>query len=407
MYDIDTTNMRKRTRSADIATYNDTIWNGYTQKVGSDTITTWNYDTLHQPTSGFYATMYDVPTAGFKKLSAAGVVINSPMQQESYSFSYKYGSASEDGISYDNVRIWTAPGCQFAPTMPDFALDYPTSLLDTAITAAFANVTSAATNPVLWAGEAREALRMFLSMGDALQLLLRTTAEHRKAYLKGKLSVKEAQSMTLALLYGILPLEEQIKQYSKLLDTKKAQRYTSRGRKVFSKSRPINYSIDRQTHYCKVTGQEQMTATVRSGVLYTVNSDVPGIMPYIDAHQVVSAAHALMRLSFVLDWFINVGNTLAAWVPASNTTVLAAWVKVDVLWTMQVNNTLYADPANRYRKSCTVSGNSSGTKSKTLSKRVPIPEYQRYQFPSINIQLNLNKLFALILLFAKAKEGRA
>lgn len=141
---------------------------------------------------------------------------------------------------------------------------------------------------------------------------------------------------------------------------------------------------------------------VRAGVLYEIDlTDVPWISVILDPKQVVTTAYALARLSFVIDWFINVGGTLKAWAPAIGVNELSAWVTVEVTNTIAGN----ASKSMQNNDSWISSGNVSASFNlmKREKYRVPIDRSDLAIFPRINLDLNLDKIFALVLLFAKSK----
>lgn len=245
---------------------------------------------------------------------------------------------------------------------------------------------------------------MFYSMGRRLITLVNSTAKQRKDYAKGLLSVKEAQSMTLALLYGLLPLQDSVEQWQKgLLRHKKTGRNTSRGYNRFSDRSQYRYNLGDSNWNWFVDVDERIETNIRAGVLYDVDLPEYPIFTHLDIKNFVSTAYALSRLSFVWDWFINVGNTLAAWSPAMGTRELSAWVTVEEKFSMTSRNS-WLSILEPWELSNTHSFNGTATQSITRKSRYPVDRSDLDIIPNINLQLDLDKIFALILLFAKVKD---
>jgi len=120
----------------------------------------------------------------------------------------------------------------------------------------------------------------------------------------------------------------------------------------------------------------------------------------------VETAYALARLSFVIDWFINVGNTLKAWSPSLGTNILAAFLTFEEKYTQRVTETLIRIPRDLPTTTETVNceGSYSYELETTLKTRVPISRNDLAIVPRMDFNLNLDKIFALVLLFAKAKQ---
>lgn len=347
--------------------------------------------------------MWDVPTPGYKKKSREGQIVNSPMRREIYVSDTPPVVVSSNTV-YNDGGSATVDGIQ-PLHVPPFSLKTPQLSIDTAVTKAYANITANEQNALLWLGEFRETIDMFHSMGQSLLKLHRSTAKQRKRYIEGKLNVSEAQSLTLMLLYGLLPLSESMEQWRKgLLKHKPVGRNTARGFNTFTEIKTFSYDAGDANFKIQVTGEERLETNIRAGVLYDVEIPPFPLVTAVDVKSVVSTLYALSRLSFVLEWFINVGSTLAAWSPSFGTKELSAWVVVEEKFSIFVDNT-WSPKLETHERSQSTTGNSTGSIMWTVKRRIPIDRSDLNVLPRLDINLNLDKIFALMLLFLKAKKN--
>lgn len=357
------------------------------------------------PASGITTEYYDVVTKGFKKRSANGDVIVSPMYKKVHNvitkpFAGSMSVTSKRDAKFTQTGVGTLPPVPF----PEFRLALPTGLVDNAITKAFAGVNANETNVPLWLGEAREGVKMFCDIGASLLKLYRATETQRKQYLKGKMTVSEMQSMTLALQYGILPLEDQLDSLSKLFKMKKDQRYTSRGMKHHEDRTTYTYDANNNGfNKVVVSCAETLVVHVRAGVLYEVNATgLTAIERYVQPGEIASAAWALTRLSFVTDWFINVGDTIASWSPAVGCNILGQWVTVEETRRLALDAHYVDHVEDNLNYNFGLSHTSDLEVS--IKWREPVDPLSRPIIPRISVDLNLSKVLSLILLFAKVQN---
>lgn len=370
--------------------------------------------------------MWDVVVKDFHKRSQRGEIFNNPMLSKEETFTQNVGQRS-GMISYHDRRtgkhtsdwIRRGPvGTSLASCVARRTLTTPNRVKDVAISAAYAGVSANTQNAVLWAGEAKETVKMVTDIGAGLLALYKRTAKQRKAWAKGKLTIPEAQSLTLALLYGILPLEQSIAQVTEgLFKLKPNGRQTSRGFQVYTDTNDKTWTSPVSTgtytngfFNSTYTLRESLQTTVRAGVLYDVDiSDFPAIAIIADPKQITETAYALARLSFVIDWFINVGNTLMAWSPSTGTKVLAAWVSVTEVYEQEYKNDTKEPPwgSNSTSKgSGSINYTFDCKYTSKLVTRYPIDRSDLAIFPRVDINLNFSKLNSLVLLFADAKKKR-
>lgn len=379
--------------------------------------------TFRWVTESYSKEMWDVVTKDFHKRSANGEIFNNPKRSVETTFKQNkaiitgtmFYYARSDGALlscwYVDMPAYTSPeACAARRT-----LTVPGRVESTAITSAYAGVTANTQNAVLWAGEARETVKMLTDIGAGLLALYQRTKKQRLAWVKGKLTVAEAQSLTLSLLYGILPLEQSIAQVTEgLFKLKSDGRKTSRGFNVYTDTNSDTWTSEVSTgeytqgkYDTRFTLHETLEVSVRAGVLYDTDvSEFPALAVIADPKQVVETAYALARLSFVIDWFINVGSTLKAWSPSVGTNVLAAWVSVTETYTQRYEEV--RDDYPRHDSIATGQGGFTANLAAEYTTKVvtrrPIDRSDLAILPRLDINLNFSKLNSLVLLFAKTKQ---
>nr|QIS88038.1 MAG: hypothetical protein [de Gerlache virus] len=366
--------------------------------------------------------MWDTVVKDFHRRSKAGEIFNNPMHQVESTFNtstrHRTGGYNvyrkEDGelkgrVSLNEIFADTEDACSSRRT-----LTAPIERLqNVALTAAYAGITANTQNAVLWAGEFKETLKMVTDIGTGLLALYRKTAKARKEWAKGKLTIPEAQSLTLGILYGILPLEQSIAQVTEgLFKLKPNGRETSRGFQVYTDSSDKTWTSEKNKegkYDSTYSLRESLQVTVRAGVLYDIDvSELPSIAVIADPKQVTETAYALARLSFVIDWFINVGSTIKAWSPSIGTKELAAWVSVEEIYEQK-----FSCSYDRYirtwpdtTESGSITGSLESSYVTTVKTRYPVNRSDLAILPRLDVNLNFSKLNSLVLLFADAKKKR-
>lgn len=401
---FDTAGMRHRSRDVP-ATLEAPVYNTYITQNG---VTSHSISgSAPMVTSITRESIYDVVIKDFHRRQAAGEIFNNRMVKTHsvsrtpltpYSVLATFSNGSQE---WSGTTPYQQPAFKLQPKIEP--------LVNQALTAAYAGVSANQQNALLWFGELRESISMFKDIGMSLAALVKKTEKQRLKWLKGKLTVKEQQSLTLGLLYGILPLEEQIASFlDGLFNLKTGEtRETSRGFAVRTDTATHDYIHDQQSlNYARARATETIEVKVRAGVLYDVDtSEIPYLAVMADPKQVISTAYALARLSFVIDWFINVGNTMKAWAPSAGTKELASWYTVEVTQEIVGTHTIMAvDTATPQYSSVSASGSSSFGRTEYTKYRVPAGRSDLAIFPRISLNLDLDKIFALILLFAKVKR---
>lgn len=343
---------------------------------------------------------WDEPTPGFHKRSRAGEIINSPytniVRAEEVSF------PTVTGVTIYGTTTIVSAGRRRQQHVDGSmrTLYLPGSMIDAARQQAYAGISIHDTNSILWLGEARECLKMFWEAGSKLVELLRSSKAARIRWAKGLMNRDELRQLYLQIQYGILPIEDSIKQMSDLFKTKKSQRYTSRGSRQGNQTRldnivePFdNWEVDRQL-------TESLNWSIRAGYLYDL--DLSGVSKVerlgLTPQNVTETAWALTRLSFVVDWFVSVGPTIAAWSPKVGCRLLAGWYTIEETWSCQIVDS-HRGVTNNGETSQSMSG--TGRASLKIKTKTRVPANDVPLLPVLDVSLNASKVLSLIALFTK------
>lgn len=394
----DTSQMRHRTPTIvqRVAMQNGT-YSGYSQNLSDE----FGEVSIYRKTKS----MYDINTPNFKERSAAGEIINNPMLLREELYEYPLINATYSGeMQQASVNLhFNVPQTQLSVSDDLF-----TNSHDNAITDAYANMSANEGETLLWIGELKETIAMVFDISKGARVLLDKTKDQRKKWLKGELTVEGQQKLTLQILYGVLPLEQQIADFLEGLFKIKDPntRSTARGYRVKSDSRTYTSHHDGVTAkymyaaYTAITA-ESIESVARAGVLYEIETDdTPWLAVILEPKAVVSTAYALARLSFVLDWIINVGGTLAAWSPSMGVKELSAWLTVE---TKHIQLTKYVPNINANPERLAPDGTTCSIETR-LKWRVPVSRGDLAIVPRLDLNLDLEKLAAMVLLFAKVRK---
>jgi hypothetical protein len=120
------------------------------------------------------------------------------------------------------------------------------------------------------------------------------------------------------------------------------------------------------------------------------------------------SAWELVPFSFIVDWFLNVGDTISSWMPKPNTNVLGSWVTVKTVTRREA--TVVCEIYNNLTSTLRVEVSpvsASGRYSKQITTVQRIPDPSRPIVPSWLIRLDPAKLLDLVLIannFRKEKR---
>jgi len=147
---------------------------------------------------------------------------------------------------------------------------------------------------------------------------------------RAKKRLLQGEDGWMELRYAIRPLVFEVQAYLAALDSKveKAVRKTARSRNFdvsLSNSSQV-FSGPYLPFFANVTRKSTLSRSVSAGVLYNLQADKMGWWTHLGLDAPISAVWAVTTLSFVFDWFFNIGQWIASWEPRVGLTPLANWV---------------------------------------------------------------------------------
>lgn len=362
--------------------------------------------------------MNDFVHDNFKLRRSKGEIIMSPMVNtktliengpSSYNMSYEErgGVGTSHPCWYRHVYTGTRPFTDYLFT----DTTWPTTSFDTAgleqlaLAKAFSNIS--ATDALLYAslGEAKETLQ---SARKALKTVIKLVKKFKRSRWAGLAdSLQHFGNYTdawMSLRYELRPLYYDLLGYAKVLKHNKAYpRQTFRG---FAEE-----ELETITYYNKTVGGIKFTmkrtdvirVRARGGVLTEVGS--LNWMDYVGVYDVAESVWELIPLSFIVDWFCNIGLVISSWTPNPSFETLGSWVTVETVTsrTIEVSDYIaypvYSTDKNGSIRNATFSGSPYYRKSITRKERKINPE--RIALPiEWKLPFNLPKMLDLILILA-------
>lgn len=219
------------------------------------------------------------------------------------------------------------------------------SLRAEAVTTAFSRVDVSELEMLASLGEMPETIDWF---GDVLRRLIAAMAMLKKRqyldvmkqlkslktgkglYRATKGTANIAEDTWMEWRYAIRPLIFEVKSYLEALDSKIETELRKTARKqVYDKTYSesiVTGSTSSVVYRADVRRKETTERLIRAGVIYSLDPELTGWWTHLGLDAPVSAAWAVTRLSFVLDWFFNIGQWIASWEPRLGLTPLTSWV---------------------------------------------------------------------------------
>lgn len=169
-------------------------------------------------------------------------------------------------------------------------------------------------------GESRETAQLLISIASFLRhLKLGSLAKSLRPSL-----LKDVNDLYLALKFGVNPLIEDLKKASELLGL------TGKSAGVIKVKVGIIRPLDREFFPglggMTISGQVNITRTY----YYTVENPLYRILSSVGLLNPAAIAWELVPLSFVFDWFYNIGDFLERQTADTGLTPLKAWETIDV-----------------------------------------------------------------------------
>lgn len=301
--------------------------------------------------------MHDVVTPNFQELQSKGLVVNNPMTKITsikehilcdfyidYGYRSWYTSCNPDQwLEYRSTSWGQRPsseimgeGASGLPAVPSYD---STSLIESAVNKAYANIDVTDVNALVMLGESEKTVASIAAIFRRLIKIVKKIKRLDKHGLLMELTPKQLADRYMELRYAIRPLLYDAKGTLAALKNQAGEameRVTFRGSKVYedlvetdTDQSEVTYSNNKGDWIRTWTKRtvSHHTVLVRAGVL-TQLQELSSLSIW-GFTQPVEAIWELVPFSFVVDWFLNVGDTLSAWTPNYGIKALASWYTVE------------------------------------------------------------------------------
>lgn len=348
--------------------------------------------------------MEDVVTPNFRKLISLGHVINNPMYKYEVEELFAGGNLDMKFIQYSTTNPvyytgWGAVGKWAGGLMTGSCYKSAPSVdvqsvQDKAVTDAFAKNKANDTLLLATMGELRETVSSLSSIFKRAARILWAVKRANFRALRKEITPKELSSRYMEARYALRPLVYDVTQTLEAFNNEQKQkRFTARA--FASESGTDSDVVLGYTHtnyQIYFARSVQRTVEARSGVLSAV--DTLSRINVWGLDQVASSAWELVPLSFVVDWFFNIGKLVAAWSPTMGLRQLASWVVIkDVtIQSSRVDHTVCLQPTVRIHQRY-MNYTAAAVKTTSSKRRIVNPALNIY--PSFNVRLDGWKLLDL------------
>jgi hypothetical protein len=365
---------------------------------------------------GFNKTMIDMVTPNYHKRMRAGEIINNPLSIITNSWQetprqmvqrFGYDPTGSNCGSVVNVygeyvtrsKLGHPESLSSYPDVPDINIEI---MKNQAINQAYANVELSEAAILATLGELDETIKFIVSSGRRLLKIYRDIRKLRLKALAKQFSAKELADRYMEYRYAIRPLvmdvEMSLRALSNMDKDLKGQKLRQTFRSRFTDS-DVNVQASEVAPFSTYwigwnwSGQSHIDVTVSGGVLTDIefisNLNIWG------ADQFIETVWELIPFSFIIDWFFNVGTTLAAWTPEAGVKTLTSWVTVDktVTCTRKVDSAF----GKGYYDHESVS-DSGGSISLINREYTRIPNFSRSLLPNFHLNLDALKIVDLAII---------
>lgn len=378
--------------------------------------------------------MTDVVTPNYKKLQASGLIVNNPMTKTvtveteipmtlEYEWrilklgctpAREYLAEIYIGDGQKNMQSAIPSGNRYldVPVITSSKLE---SLKELAVTKAWSRVSTAEVSGLVTLAELNKTVAGLAKTLGRVFRIYKAIRKMQIKNLKKELSFKELQDVYLEARYGLRPLYYDIKGFAAVLNTEQhLGRQTFRGKELHSET--VQSSVPKLLVsssaaagfgiYRNYERLSRIDISARAGVLTDITA--LSAIELMGLGQVAEAAWDLVPFSFIIDWFVNVGNTIASWTPDPGIKSLASWVTVQTVKT-QMSNMGIVDTITP----CTVLNTRvevpyvhvSGSSIKTVTTYERIKSPARTIIPNFSVKLDALKLLDLALILKNLSKS--
>lgn len=304
--------------------------------------------------------MQDVVTPNYRRRILAGEIINNPMYKETVTEKYSGGSLDHQFLQYNSgnpslltgfTNLGKYEGWHYSHPnryIPAAALDHQ-ALRDKATVDAHNKAAQNDTELLAVAGEMKETVASLQSITKRVINIIWALKKWDMKRLAKEITPKELANRYMEARYAIRPLVYDVSGILKALNnTEQNRRITARGGVTETASVSDVVLLINNTYYqVYYRRNTEISVTCRAGVLSMV--DNLSKLHIWGMDRIYTSAWELIPLSFVVDWFFNVGKLIDAWQPKSCMRALASWVveECTTIQTCSVDHCVALWPSDR------------------------------------------------------------
>lgn len=139
-------------------------------------------------------------------------------------------------------------------------------------------------------------------------------------------------NLWLEYRYAVRPLFGEMENIMNALRKKldKSMRFTARGSHEAFVESDTDYDFVSSYYTYSGTTNLKTQVKVRAGVMYTVNLKGSGVRELWGLDQPLESLWELVPFSFMVDWFLNVGDVLSSWTKSASAEVVGSWCTLEV-----------------------------------------------------------------------------
>lgn len=373
--------------------------------------------------------MEDISTPSFNARSSRGDIINSPMTHTTTSIWNKpckldIQSTYENRMGSSPNYYWSAGGAIYYGTtsltyrygeIPTCFIDVPTfnvePIQDAALSRAWSNVSLNSAYALVQIGEAEKTVFSFISLFKRFIKVLKSIKRLDARALKHEFTAKELADRYMELRYALRPLLYDFQGTVKALNyevQEQAARLTFRGWKYYVDGCSEQSEAGNGYAGIGTNGPRTVIISKKADVVYDVRAGVLtqletlSKLPVWGFTEPLQSAWELVPFSFIIDWFINVGDTIGAFAPIFGLKPLASWTVCTRTQTRTLNviGTTAELPTNSDTWRCLTHVNNwtGGELGELIITKQRFPNPSRTLLPSLEIRLNAFKLADLVII---------
>lgn len=379
-------------------------------------------------TEQHYVHMTDVVTPNWKKRQSKGEIINNPMTRVS---TIIHREPFLSTLTYDLEKYGCTPKKwyrQFTQSyIVDKAIPMPDSLgatvdLDSvkaqAVSACWAGISAVKLEGLVTALEFDKTIIGFLDLFKKAYRIIHALRKKEWKLLKSEFSKSEIIELYMNARYNLRPVFHDVKGLLAALDYDFTSKFDRQTFRAYKKEYDIKSEEDLLLHTPYSNAQtrleirgtyiENVSVEARAGVLTSFEPGDITMFEVLGLDQGLTSAWELIPFSFIVDWFVNVGDTicqfkhdrtfraLTSWVVSSEKTTKIIVPQAFVPWSAP-------DTASQRVRNFDYQANGGYTKIITETK-VRTPNPARSILPRMTVNLDPLKIFDLAIITNKIRQ---